>query len=96
MKKAVLLLLVFVLLISAVLWGSGVIPKQIGKTYGIKEVQKQFPEKDLQFEKIEWSKFHGDYVITFKDPLGASYSCLIGPCWFPYSLGQGIVAWEEH
>lgn len=96
MKKIVLILLFFSLLISAVLWGSGVIPRQIGKAYGIKETQKQFPEKNLQFEGIEWSKFHGDYVITFEDPYGASYSCVIGPCWFPCSLSQGIDSWEEH
>ena len=96
MKKIGLLLLVFVLLISAVLWGSGVIPRQIGKTFGIKEVQKQFPEKDLQFERIEWSKFHRDYIITFTDSYGASYSYVIGPYWFPYSLGQGNVTIEEH
>ncbi len=53
MKKIVLILLVFALLISAVLWGLGVIPRQIGKAYGIKETQKQFPEKNLQFEGIE-------------------------------------------
>ncbi len=95
-KKVFTIILLFALFTVTILWGSGVVPKQIGKIYGMKEVQKQFPEKNLQFKEIEWSKFHGDYVITFTDSYESSYSCIIGPCYFPCSLGQGIVAWEEH
>lgn len=89
MKKNLIIIGILVLVII-VLWFGGVIPKQIGKIYGIKYMKNNFPEMQFDYVNIEWNKYYGDYIITFKDKENGSYSCVIGPKYFPISIGQGL------
>jgi hypothetical protein len=89
MKKNLIIIGILVLVII-VLWFGGVIPKQIGKIYGIKYMKNNFPEMQFEYVNIEWNKYYGDYIITFKDKENGSYSCVIGPKYFPISIGQGL------
>ena len=95
MKKKILIISSIVLVILIALWFSGIIPKQIGKIYGTKYMQENFPNMELEFVNIEWSKHYGDYIISFKDKENQKYSCVIGPKYFPISIGQGKFAIEE-
>lgn len=94
MNKKSLIIIVVVLLIIA-LWFGGIIPKQIGKIYGINYMNENFPEMQLEYVDIEWNKYYGDYIITFKDKENQNYGCVIGPKYFPVNLGQGIFTIEE-
>lgn len=89
MKKNLIIIGILVLVII-VLWFGGVIPKQIGKIYGIKYMKNNFPEMQFDYVNIEWNKYYGDYIINFKDKENGSYSCVIGPKYFPISIGQGL------
>ena len=93
-KNIIIYIILFALLITT-LWLSGIIPKQIGKIYGINYMKNNFPKMQLEYVNIEFSKYHGDYIITFKDKNNKNYGCVIGPKYFPISLGQGIFAIEE-
>lgn len=90
MKKKNLIIIGILVLAIIVLWFGGVIPKQIGKIYGIKYMKNNFPEMQFEYVNIEWNKYYGDYIITFKDKENESYSCVIGPKYFPISIGQGL------
>lgn len=92
-KKAVIICSIVIILL--VLWFSGIIPKQIGKIYGTSYMKNNFPEMQLEFDGIEWNKYYGDYIISFKDKNNQTYSCVIGPKYFPISMGQGIFGIEE-
>lgn len=94
-KKIIISILVVFILLIMLLWFSGVIPKQIAKIYAIDYMKKCFPKMQLEYVNIEWSKYHGDYIITFKDNNNQSYDCVIGPKYFPISIGQGIFDIEE-
>ena len=94
-KKRVLIIITIVALLIIALWFGGIIPKQIGKIYGIDYMKDNFPEMQLEYVSLEWNKYYGDYIITFKDKENQTYSCVIGPKYLPISLGQGIVALEE-
>lgn len=94
-KKGVLIIIIILTLVITALWFCGVIPKQIGKIYGINYMKENFPEMQLDYVDIEWNKYYGDYIITFKDKENQNYSCIIGPKYFPISIGQGIFAIEE-
>lgn len=91
-KKVIIVLSVTVCVL--LLWFSGLIPKQIAKISAKSYVKNTFPEKQLEFSHIEWNKFYGDYIITFKDSDGKNYSSVIGPKFLPISMGQGIEGWE--
>ena len=93
MKSKCIKAVAFVLLVS-VSWFSGLIPRQIAKIYGKSYVKNNFPEKQLEYVDIEWNKFYGDYIITFKDNEGKIYSSVIGPKFFPISMGQGVDGWK--
>lgn len=88
--KKILIIIGILVLVIIVLWFGGVIPKQIGKIYGIKYMKNNFPEMQFEYVNIEWNKYYGDYIITFKDKENGSYSCVIGPKYFPISIGQGL------
>lgn len=90
MKKKILMITGVLVLVIIVLWFLGIIPKQIGIIYGTKYMKDNFPEMQLKFVNIEWSKYHGDYIISFKNKEKASYSCVIGPKYFPINIGQGL------
>ena len=96
MKKSKRIIIISAVLITviAVSWFSGLIPRQIAKIYGKNYVKNNFPEKQLEYVDIEWNKFYGDYIITFKDNEGKIYSSVIGPKFFPISMGQGVDGWE--
>lgn len=95
MKKRILIISSVVVLLIIALWFGGIIPKQIGKIYGTKYMKDNFPEMQFEYVNIEWNKYYGDYIITFKDKENQTYGCVIGPKYFPISLGQGIFAIEE-
>ena len=95
-KKKIFIVIVIVILIIIVgLWISGIIPKQIAKIYGNSYMNNHFPEMQLKYDSIEWSKNHDDYIITFKDKVNNTHSCTVGPKYFPINLGQGLFAIEE-
>ena len=96
MKKSKRIIIISAVLITviAVSWFSGLIPRQIAKIYGKNYVKNNFPEKQLEYVNIEWNKFYGDYIITCKDNEGKIYSSVIGPKFFPISMGQGVDGWE--
>ena len=94
-KKIIISILVVVILLIIILWFNGIIPKQIAKIYGTNYMKNNFPKMQLEYVNIEWSKYHGDYIITFKDKDNQSYGCAIGPKYFPVSIGQGIFNIEE-
>jgi hypothetical protein len=58
-------------------------------------MKNNFPKMQLEYVDIEWSKYHDDYIIAFKDKDDDIYSCTIGPKYFPISLGQGLFEIEE-
>ena len=92
-KKKITIISILILTI-AICWFSGFIPRQIAKICGKSYVKNNFPEKQLEYVDIEWNKFYGDYIITFKDNEGKIYSSVIGPKFFPISMGQGVDGWE--
>ena len=92
-KKIIIKAVAFVLFVS-VSWFSGLVPRQIAKIYGKSYVNNNFPEMQLEYVDIEWNKFYGDYIITFNDNEGKIYSSVIGPKFFPISMGQGVDGWE--
>lgn len=77
------------------LWLTGIIPKQVAKISGINYVSKHFPEMQLERIGVEWADVYGDYLITFKGIDENTYSCVIGPKYFPVSMGQGLFAIES-
>ena len=94
-KNLIVIIVAIILLIVIILWTKGFIPKQIAKIYGSAYMKINFPKMGLEYVNIEWSKYHGDYIITFKDKENQNYGCVIGPKYFPVSLGQGIFAIKE-
>ena len=95
MKRKKWLIPVLILAVIAALWGTGLIPKQIAKISGESYVNQHFPEMQLEFTVAEWADVYGDYLVTFKSSFGDTYSCVIGPRFFPISLGQGLFAIES-
>ena len=78
------------------MWISGFIPKGIATIYGQVYVHHHYPEMDLSVDKVEWNKFYGDYVIYFVSEDGEVFNCVIGPRFFPVSIGQGIIALNDY
>lgn len=85
-----------VILILVVMWTSGFAPEYIAKLSGTKYVEAHFPEMEMKFVKVEWSDAFGDYLIFFEANNGETYSCVIGPSFFPFFLGQGRFEIEEY
>lgn len=96
MKKIKWIIPVLLIALVAVLWFSGVIPKQIAKTAGTNYVNEHFPKMELKCTGVEYANVFGDYLISFEDKDGSTYSCVIGPQLFPISLGQGLFAIEQY
>lgn len=95
MKKKLLIIISTIVLLITILWFGEIIPKQIGKIYGTRYMKHNFPEMQLDYINIEWNKYYGNYIITFKDKENQSYSCAIGPKYFPISMGQGLFEIED-
>ena len=94
MKKWIIPIVVIVII--ATLWLIGVIPMQIAKMSGTNYVKEHFPEMQLECVDVEYADVFGDYLIKFKDKDGKIYSCVIGPSFFPCSLGQGLFEIQEY
>lgn len=95
-KNLIIIIVAIILLLVIALWVQGLIPKQIAKIYGSAYMKINFPKMGLEYVNIEWSKYHGDYIITFKDKENQNYGCVIGPKYFPISLGQGLFEIKEN
>ena len=93
MKKLVIPFVIIGVII--ILWVTGIIPKQIAKVSGTNYVNKHFPKMQLVCTGVEWSDVYGDYLITFKDANENTYSCVIGPKYFPITLKQGLLTIES-
>lgn len=94
-KKIVIISLIVIVLLIIALWISGVIPKQIARIYGTNYINEHFKEMKLEYVDVEWNKYYGDYIITFKDKNNKNYGCVIGPKYLPITMGQGLVAIEQ-
>ncbi len=95
MKNKKWLICAVTVCIIAALWFGGVVPKQIAKIYGTSYVKEHFTEMRLVCTGIEWADAYGDYLIAFEGESGKVYRCVIGPRYFPVSLGQGLLAIEK-
>ena len=96
MKNKILKIVAIVFFIVIVgLFLLGIIPKKIAKIYASNYMNNKFPEMKFEYIGIEWSEVHGDYLIYFKDKDNERYGCVIGPQYFPISLGQGLFAIEQ-
>ena len=94
-KKSIIIIVFAVVLLVSVLWFGGIIPKQIAKVYATNYMKNNFPEMQLEYVDIEWNKYYGDYIISFKDKENQKYACVTGPKYLPISLGQGLNAIME-
>ena len=76
MKKAkkVLGILVAAVLAIAILWGTEVIPKGIGRYVAAEYVQENYEEMGLEFENDEFSTAYGDYIASFAGEDGTVYN----------------------
>ena len=95
MKRKKWLIPIVIIGIIVVLWFTGIIPKQIAKIVGTRYVNNHFPEMQLECVGVEYADVYRDYLITFKGTNENIYSCVIGPKYFPVSMGQGLFAIES-
>lgn len=95
MKKKKWVIPITIIGIIAVLWFTGIVPKQIAKVSGTTYVNEHFPEMQLACVGVEYADVYGDYLITFQDTNESTYSCVIGPKYFPVSMGQGLFVIES-
>ncbi len=95
MKKKKWIIPTVIIGIIVVQWFAGIIPKQIAKIAGTSYVNNRFPEMQLECVDVEYADVYGDYLITFKSTNENTYSCVIGPKYFPVSMGQGLFAIES-
>ena len=70
-------------------------PKANCKNLRNRLVNHRFPEMQLECVNVEYADVYGDYLITFNGPNENTYSCVIGPKYFPVSMGQGLLAIES-
>ena len=94
-KIIIIITIILILLIIIGIWIGGIIPKFIAKIAADNYLKTNFPKKQFEYVGIEWSKYHDDYIISFKDKDNNRYGCTIGPKYFPVNLGQGLFAIEE-
>ncbi len=91
MKNKKIIVLIFLLILCVII----LFPTQIAKIYGSFYMKTHFPKMNLECTNVEWSKYHNDYILSFKDKDNNTYSCTIGPKYFPVILGQGLFSIEE-
>ena len=94
-KLFIIVLIVLGVLIIFPFWSNGTIPKRIAKIYGTKYMKSNYPKMKLEYDGIVWSKYHGDYLITFKDNNNQKYTSVIGPKYLPIHIGQGEMIISE-
>ncbi|WP_300417648.1 hypothetical protein [uncultured Oscillibacter sp.] len=85
MKKGLGIIAVGVLAI-AILWGTEVIPKGIGRHVATEYVQENYEEMGLEFENIEFSTAYGDYIVSFAGEDGTVYNFRLFSGRFPFSV----------
>ena len=95
MKKNKRLIPVLILVLIIALWVTGFIPKQIARISGTSYVNKHFPEMKLECVGVGYASVFGDYLITFRSINDDTYTCVIGPKFFPVQMGQGRFAIES-
>ena len=91
MKNKKIIVMIFLLILCVII----LFPTQIAKIYGNFYMKTHFPKMRLECTNVEWSKYHDDYILSFKDKDNNTYSCTIGPKYFPVILGQGLFSIEE-
>ena len=94
-KVTIIAIAIIILVVILGLWISGIIPKQIAKISSSIYLKFNFPKEPLEYVNIEWSPYHNDYIIQYKDKNDELYGFVIGPKYFPISPGQGIFALQE-
>lgn len=72
-KRSIIAIFIVILLI-AFLWIGGIIPSQIGKISAINYVQKNYPDRNLKFFRMDFSSAHGDYFAMFEDENDKTYA----------------------
>ncbi len=92
MKKNKRLIPIVILVLIIALWVTGFIPKQIARISGTSYVNKHFPEMKLECIGVGYASVLGDYLITFRSINDDTYTCVIGPKFFPVQMGQGLFA----
>ena len=84
--KKVLGILGIAVLAIAVLWGTGTIPKGIGRYTAAKYVGENYTEMGLEFENIEFSTAYGDYIASFVDKDNKVYNFRLFSAHLPFSV----------
>lgn len=84
--KKVLGILGIAVLAIAVLWGTGTIPKGIGRYTATKYVEENYMEMGLKFENIEFSTAYGDYIASFVDKDNTVYNFRLFSGYLPFSV----------
>ena len=75
----------------AVLWGTEVIPKGIGRHTATEYVQENYQEMGLRFENIEFSTAYGDYIASFIGEDNAVYNFMLFTGKLPISVAYDSV-----
>lgn len=79
-------IVVTAVLAIAILWGTEVIPKGIGRHVATEYVQKNYEGMGLEFENIEFSTAYGDYIASFAGEDGAVYNFRLFSGRLPFSV----------
>lgn len=95
-NKIIKILIIVFILIILLMFLLGIFPKQIAKIYASNYMNENFPQMQLKYIGIEYSKTYGDYLISFRDNENQYYRCIISPKYFPVSLGQGLFEIEQN
>ena len=85
-RKKVLGILGIAVLAIAVLWGTGTIPKGIGRYTATKYVEENYSGMGLEFENIEFSTAYGDYIASFVDKDNTVYNFRLFSGQLPFSV----------
>lgn len=83
------LIILIVIILIAILWIGGIIPRQIGKIAAISYVQENYPDKNLNFIRMDFSPAHGDYFAVFDDGNGKIYGFQLLGKYLP------IIVWSD-
>lgn len=81
--KMILSVTAALIVIVAVVWFSGIIPKQIGRISAYNYVKTNYFDMNLKYEKMEYSSAHGDYFAIFIDSEGKLYNFLMYSKYLP-------------
>jgi len=89
--KKVLGILGIAVFAIAVLWGTGTIPKGIGRYTATKYVEENYTEMGLEFENIEFSTAYGDYIASFVDKDNTVYNFRLFSGQLPFSVAYDSI-----